>query len=279
MPQQQFVEPTSYKSLCDLLSAKDIAPPTPERMQAVTEQYGRERIIRALRELYQRRDHQTKGARKFLNEIFPPDDPSFDDNAADGQPPEDPQDPQDFDGQQSSGRPPQGQEGTRGNAPQGRDWTKHLSTHVYGGKAALCFEADTLRPPKKAPEGTEGAPTVAIDAAVCTGTRTYDFENKTRIQLTKYELPVLLAVFLGIKQSCEFKSHGENKDKGFSAENQDGKIFFKVFSPAGVRAVPITPDDAFRVSRILLRQLCGNMPDGLGGTELMGLLRQTIGRF
>ncbi len=127
-----------------------------------------------------------------------------------------------------------------------------LSVHVYGGKAALSFEADKTR---------DGTHTVALDAAVSVGERKYDWTNKIRLQLTSRELPVVAAVMLGLVPKCEFKNHGPNNDKGFSMECQIDKVFVKVFAKdQALRAVPVDAADAWRVGTVLLRQLRRQCP-------------------
>jgi hypothetical protein len=151
-------------------------------------------------------------------------------------------------------------EGAAGNAD-------YLSVHVYGGKAALCFNADTTR---------GGVPTVALDAAAGAN-RQYDWAGKVRLQLTRQELPIVAAVLLGYRQACEFKSHGANKDKGFSMERQDrGRVFVRVFArEQGVKAVPIEVGDAFYVGGLFLRQLGKVMP-WLDSTGIMMSLRAVV---
>lgn len=127
-----------------------------------------------------------------------------------------------------------------------------LSFHVYGGKAALCFESDMTK---------NEFPTVAMDAAISTSARQYDWGNKVRIQMTKAELPAVLAVLLGSSPSCEFKSHGPQKDKGFSMERQGAKVFIKVFAKdQGVKAVPVEASDVFYITTLFIRQLQKSMP-------------------
>jgi hypothetical protein len=74
-----------------------------------------------------------------------------------------------------------------------------LSVHVYGQKAALCFEPTLTR---------SNVPTITLDAAVARGQRQYDWSSKIRLQLTRQELPVAAAVLLGFRAKCEFKNHG-----------------------------------------------------------------------
>lgn len=165
---------------------------------------------------------------------------------------------------QSNSREPQqgaGNEEGRMN-PEDR-----ASVHVYGGKAALCFEADI----------TKGqVPTIALDAAMTTGPRQYDWAGKVRLQLTRAELPVVTAVLIGALQRCEFKNHGQDNSKGFSMERQEGgKVFIKVFAKdQGVRGVPVMAPDVFYVASLMMRQLRKANP-WLDGTALMSLIRAT----
>lgn len=153
--------------------------------------------------------------------------------------------------------------GYENNPAPVNDFADRKSLHVYGGKAALCFEMD---------KNKRDFETLAFDAATSVGNREYDWKNKTRIQLTKAELPVVASVFLGFTPSCEFKSHGVKKDKGFSIENQGEKVFFKVFEAGKpVRAVPIESSDMFYVCALVLEQI--SKATGLPGTEIISLLR------
>lgn len=143
-----------------------------------------------------------------------------------------------------------------------------LSHHVYGGKAALCFEADTTK---------SDVPTVALDAAPSAGPRQYNWADKIRVQLTRDELPVVAAVFLGFMPGCEFKNHGADNDKGFSMENQGARIFVRVFAKdQGVRAVPVEAADAYHVTALLMRQirLCYPWLDGQAVALMLKSLAQ-----
>lgn len=143
-----------------------------------------------------------------------------------------------------------------------------ISTHVYGRQAALCFEADKTK---------RDFHTMSIDAATSTGPKQYNWVNKVKIQMTKEELPVALAVLLGILPGCEYKNHGEANNKGFSIVDQGESFFVRVFSPEGVKAVPMTPEDAFRVAAAMLKQLHKNHAE-LSTGDLITLIRVIIGK-
>lgn len=161
---------------------------------------------------------------------------------------------------------------TRGSAPEAEAPKlapeDRFSYHVYGGKAALCFESDLTR---------NSAHTVALDAANTTGPRTYDWGKKVRIQLTRSELPVVAAVFVGARPRCEFKNHGQENNKGFSMERQGEKVFVKVFSAnEPLKAVPIEAADVFYVATMLIRQIRKNAP-WMDATAITNLLYSTQG--
>lgn len=137
---------------------------------------------------------------------------------------------------------------------------QRVGIHVYGSKAALCFEADETR---------GAVPTVALDAASATGPKQYDWAHKIRLQLTRNELPVTLCVLVGYLPKAEFKNHGPANDKGFSIEHQGDKLFVRVWArDQGVKAVPMSRDDAFYVVGLFLRQLCLAAPWLSAGDQL-----------
>ncbi len=144
---------------------------------------------------------------------------------------------------------------------------KKASLHAYGTKAALTFETD---------ESRAGMPTIFIDAAASVGERKYDWSNKLRLQLTRQELPVVAAVFLGILPKCEFKNHGEGKDKGFSIENQGKAFFIRVFAKGKNFPVPVDPIDAFYIASLVLHQLRAAMPVPMEMNDLILLIRSIV---
>lgn len=147
------------------------------------------------------------------------------------------------------------------------DGRPRLSRHVYGAKAALCFEPDETR---------FGIHTVCIEAADANAPKQYDWGNKIRLQLTRDELPVTTAVLFGWLPRCEYKNHGEDNSKGFSLEDQGDKLFMRVFARGRqVKAVPIPPEDAFYLAQLFLGQMKKNAP-GLSGGEILMTLRQVL---
>lgn len=140
------------------------------------------------------------------------------------------------------------------HAPAGGNPDESLppNRHVYGQRAALCWEADRTR---------GGIHTVALEGALASGNRGFDWKNKVRVQITERELPVVAAVLLGIRDRCAYSAHGPGKDKGFALEFQNDSVFVRVLSKGkGIAAVPMPLEDAYQVLSLVLRQLRLNSP-------------------
>lgn len=251
----------------------------------------RERIIRAIRlaktdpgarayltDLFKRANialqqpaHRQQGASELNDQMSEQNDyPNYDGQYEDNQPSRSPR--QSDNREDRSQGNSQSQQRSRGNGGEGNGSGRmnpedRESVHVYGGKAALCFEADM----------TKGdVPTIALDAATSTGPRQYDWNNKLRLQMTRAELPVVTAVLIGAMQRCEFKNHGQDNSKGFSMERQDGgKVFIKVFGKdQPIRAIPVMPADVFYVASLFMRQMLKASP-WLDATALISMIRAT----
>lgn len=140
--------------------------------------------------------------------------------------------------------------------------------HVYGRGAALCVETDTTR---------KGVATLAVEGADALGPRQYDWENKTRLQLTPNELPIALCVFLGLLPECEFHSHGSAKNKSLALRRQRDKpdqlVFVRVCEGGRkTKAVPVSNADCYHIEALMMCQLRAQHPF-LDGTMLMAMLR------
>lgn len=164
-------------------------------------------------------------------------------------------------------------EGERGEEPQrihsgdGKQPDRdYLNVHCYGGRAALCFSADTTK--------AEEAPTVRIEAAPAAGARSYSWGQKIAVQCTLKELPVVLATLMGWLPSVRFGAHGHDNKKGFSLEHQEGgKLFVKVWDDKTVRMVPIAALDVFPVANLFTRQMLKANPH-LTAEGLLMMVRQ-----
>lgn len=145
---------------------------------------------------------------------------------------------------------------------------KYFQVHVYGGKAAACFSADTKR--------NSTTQTVRIEAAESNGTRAYAWDNKIAVQLSVKELPLVLGVLMGWLPAYKAEGHGEQNDKGFTIERQEGKFFLSMFARGQkARALPIPPGDAYCITSLLLRQMVANDPH-LTSAEVLKLTHAAI---
>ena len=276
----------------EMLNAANLPILSRDRVGELFQQANRDHIVRAVREAA-----ANDKARSYLVNLFNQAGiPMNNEQSFSGEAPQPQQAPQYQQAQSSPVHAPQAQQsyqqakdGATGQQPQqnqqrqayqsssaqqkapsagGQPATEdRMSVHVYGGKAALCFEADMTK---------AEVPTVALDAALSSGVRQYDWGNKIRLQMTRGELPVVAAVLIGALQKCEFKNHGADNSKGFSMERQQGgKVFIKVFAKdAPLRTVPVMAPDVFYVASLVLRQLQKTNP-WLDTTSMMSLIRAT----
>lgn len=140
--------------------------------------------------------------------------------------------------------------------------SEYLSTHVYGGNAALCFNA--------AKTASNKHHTIVVDGASLAGAKNYDWKNAVSIQLGHKELPLLYGVMFGWRQSVKFDAHGADNNKVFEIERQDGKYFAKVMGKVGgkavARAVPIGSSDALPIMEIVFAQIVKEAPKELQGS-------------
>ena len=142
----------------------------------------------------------------------------------------------------------------------------YVNRHVYGGKVAVCFSADQTRNEEH---------TIRIEAAVSSGDRSYNWDDKIAIQLSTRELPSVLATLLQIQSKFEGKGHGAQNEKWFVLENQPGKLFLSV-NAKGVasRSLPIGPGDCYQVSTLVIEQMLKNAPF-LTADTLLSLNKRT----
>lgn len=147
------------------------------------------------------------------------------------------------------------------------------SVHFYGKQFALCFSASMT----KASGKKKGVPTINLDAAAAlpNGERNFGWKEGIHFQFTPRELPAVLSVLLGNRQSVEFKSHGQAHDKGFAIERQDGQFYAKCFAKdMGSRGVPIPAHEAFYLVTLIVDQLRAAL-DGYSVESILNITRAT----
>ena len=86
----------------------------------------------------------------------------------------------------------------------------------------------------------------------------FNWKNKTTIQLTKNELPVFIAVMLGMLPCCKFSNHG-NTNKFFEIENQ-GKSFYMKTGGSGLvlHTIPVPAVEGYLFGTLALGQYVRN---------------------
>lgn len=134
------------------------------------------------------------------------------------------------------------------------DQRRFENVHAYGGKAALCFSADTTR--------KDARPTVRIEGAPATAPRSYDWNKKVSLQLTVTELPLVFGVLYGFLDRVELTGHGYENEKSFKIENQGDKFFMNLsVRGGGVFAVPVPPKDTYPIMTMMLNQMVQDSRD------------------
>ena len=117
-----------------------------------------------------------------------------------------------------------------------------------------------------------------VDAAVSSGTKSYDWKNALHIWLDINEVGAVLAVFRRWRKGIEFNAHGAANDKSFAIEFQGQHFYAKVQSRKSsshpTRAVKILPTDATEVSILFLTQLADSYP-AIPLNELLATVRAT----
>ena len=159
------------------------------------------------------------------------------------------------------------------NSSRNSKYPEFYSFKVHGSKAALNFVPDETR---------KQFLTVSLEAAELQdkNTRTYNWKNKSRVQLTKGEFLEVVAVLLGIGANCQckFDNHGPQggAKKGFQMAHQGDKVFVSVFEankPA--RAVPIPLMEATQIAHMMLSIYVDNYPGLTTDTVLTSLILAT----
>lgn len=158
----------------------------------------------------------------------------------------------------------QNQENDSGNE---RDYTMFP---VYSKRAALQFKLSETR---KSQGRNFSFDTIMIEGAVRINPndhndKRYDWSKKLSVQIMLSELPVVIAVFLGIATSCQFMNHGQNKDKGFNFERQEDGLFASVFHKGGSMAVKMDWPTTLNIGHFMLAQYTSNFA-GLGSDIIL----------
>lgn len=142
--------------------------------------------------------------------------------------------------------------------------------HIYGKKAAITIELDTLR---KQAGSTETVWTVVFEAADSVG-RTTDWDEKIQFQLMRRELPLVASWLLGmVDKPVLLEYHGPDRDKSLYLEDQGSKLYVKVSQGTRVVSLPVDHADMHALGQIVLEALQLNAP-GTGEYMQVQLLRR-----
>lgn len=129
------------------------------------------------------------------------------------------------------------------------------SVKIHGKAAALTIVASVTK---------KGIHTLNIEGAngMGDGTKKFDWQDKTIIQITATEYRHLLAVLFGFIPFIEFKSHGPQKNKSISVKRQQNGFFFSI-NEGGKKpkAVPVSFDDAYLLGVYALDVFARNYPN------------------
>lgn len=132
----------------------------------------------------------------------------------------------------------------------------YMGIKSHGKAVAIGFEPDKTR---------QGWFSARIESAkkVNPNSKEFAWKHKISIQLTKSELPIVIAVLLGYKKTCKFENHGED-NKWFEIINQGANFFVKMGSIGDKRmdVCPVSLVDAHLMGLLALTAHTKNF-DGL----------------
>ncbi len=135
--------------------------------------------------------------------------------------------------------------------------------NVYGSKASVQFSAAMT----KATDRKPSRPTIYIEAARILNpqNRTYDWNNKIKLQMTAHEMQIVTALLFGLVRSCKFANHGVpgEADKWFEFAHQDGQYAGTIKIATGkasdVLVTSMGAEDIGDVTAMFLRQCAEQM--------------------
>ena len=133
-----------------------------------------------------------------------------------------------------------------------KDQREYFGVTFYGGKAALCFNANEK----------DGEHSINLDAGNrIEGQKKVNWDDAIHFRFSTKELLTMYWVLIGVRESCEFKGHGATNDKSFQMKRQDNG-FFASCQAKGMnsRGLPMSEEDAFELGSLILRQMQLNNP-------------------
>lgn len=148
--------------------------------------------------------------------------------------------------------------------------TVGYDVHVYNARAALCVVPAMSRDGK--------TPTVNIEMARASSRgNEFLWDEKLIVQVTRAELPDVLAVVLGYLPGCEFNYHGERRNKGYRLSQTPSGLIVELFSGTwGRQCVAVASAERFSLATALFRQL-QRQHGGISG-EVLSRMHDSIYR-
>lgn len=141
---------------------------------------------------------------------------------------------------------------------------------VYGSSAALCVCECTTK--------IDSKPTVMFETAK-KESGAYEWIGKRSVMLTQGELPLVLAVFLGILPKVDIVGHGKKQEKWMTIEDQQHQIYVKTtYRGESPRGVPVPSTTVSPIIAMLFRQFSANHPR-LSDQILLQIVHRAAGMY
>ena len=139
--------------------------------------------------------------------------------------------------------------------------------HVYSSNACMQLKAHVSK---------SGFKTVLLEFAIKKN-EGFDWQNKIAMELTKRELPVLIAIALNIIEIAVFKDRGA-KGNNLLIEHQGVNMYIKAHKGERVVQIPVESFDAMYAANLALSQLAANYPT-LTSDSVLVMVKQIVGKM
>ncbi len=150
------------------------------------------------------------------------------------------------------------------------------SHHVYGSKAALCFEPTVIEAVPQARE--EPFHTLMVEMAEAARKNSYDWERKISFRLTKRELPLFTAWLFGWCPRLELSGHGAANNKTLMLEDQTSNLFVRLKQGRRVLATPVGGEEVAAIASLALKAMHLNAPH-LDSQTLLQVVKRCGGMY
>lgn len=143
---------------------------------------------------------------------------------------------------------------------------ERLKLVAYGSKAAFQVESSITK---------DGQKTVAIESAQKndmnnSNAKSYNWKAKIKFQVTLDELPLFVAVLLGLTPAVRFDNHGD-ENKFLEITNQGGNFFLKLGGKSGLHVAPLPVVLAYQFGMVGLNEYVKNFPSLNSETVLLSI--------